>query len=130
MTREDLNEYKKIECALMAIENEIAAAYDTRKSPSLGAAFRSTGDQSGPVGRALERIEKLKKRRDDLNKRLDEIENFVDSIDDPEINAICTLHYLSGFTWEATCLQLRKHTSGGMLMDKVRKYFQAKGFEA
>ncbi|MBR3308293.1 MAG: hypothetical protein IKG00_00085 [Lachnospiraceae bacterium] len=130
MRREDLNEYTKIELSLLAIEKEIETTYNTYRSPSFVQSLNATADQDGPTCRALNRIEKLKKRRDELSSRLEEIENFVDSIEDPEINAACTLHYINGYTWEATCYQLRKHHGGSMIIEKVRQYFLKKGYES
>ena len=129
MTREELNEYTHLETSLLAIRAEIEATYNTYKSPKFDWNFKNMSSNTGPTPHALERIEKLKERCKEINERLLEIETFVNSIDDPSIRAICTLHYLSGYTWEGTCLKLRNHKGAAVVSKQVQQYFQKKGYE-
>lgn len=112
VTRDDLKNYTKMRLDLESLDLQIEAAYDTYKSPQLsaqnGGGPRDPGD---PVARALQRLEKLRAQRQELVQRMIEIEDFVSNIDDWYERAICRIHYIEGFTWEATCLRLRKHHS-------------------
>ena len=114
VTREDLKEYIRMKQYLVSVlDPKIEDAYNTYHSPQLsgqngGGSIREPGD---PVSRAYRKLEKLQQQRKILVGQMIEIEDFVESIEDWYEKAICQLHYIEGYTWEATCLNLRKHHS-------------------
>ena len=114
VTREDLKEYIKMKQYLDSVlDPKIEDAYNTYHSPQLsgqngGSGTREPGD---PVSRAYHRLDKLRTQRKELVERMIEIEDFVEAIEDWYEKSICQLHYIDGYTWEATCLNLRSHHS-------------------
>ena len=125
VTRDDLRNYQKMKIDLDSLDLQIETAYDTYKSPQLTSSGGSRQPDPGdPVSRALARIERLKQERANLVERMEEIEKFVQQIDDWYERAICRIHYIEGYTWEATCLHLRKHHSFGMVADYDRIWWK------
>lgn len=114
VTRDDLKRYISMKQYLVSVlDPMIEDAYNTYHSPQLSAQNGSSGtrEPGDPVSRANRLLDKLRKTRENLISQMIEIEDFVDAIEDWYERAICQLHYLEGYTWEATCLNLRKHHS-------------------
>ena len=114
VTREDLKQYISMKQYLVSVlDPMIEDAYNTYHSPQLSAQNGSSGtrEPGDPVARAYHRLEKLRNQREILINQMIEIEEFVESIEDWYEKSILQLHYLEGYTWEATCLNLRKHHS-------------------
>ncbi|MBR3308292.1 MAG: hypothetical protein IKG00_00080 [Lachnospiraceae bacterium] len=109
LTREDLSQYQSLIIARDSLTGQIKE-YDQLS-------------RSDHTGRAARRIRSLEAQQKIIDERMEEIENFVDSIEDPEIRTICSLHYLDGLTWEATCIQVRKHSSAAVITRKIEAFF-------
>lgn len=125
VTREDLRKYCAYLNDLAAMDLKIESMYNTYRSPQMSGDGSSRPSSPGdPVWFAYQRIEKAKQAREELRAKIREIEDFVEAIEDPEERAICNLRYLSGFTWEATCLQLKKHHSTSMITEHDRKWWE------
>lgn len=117
VTKEDLKTYQRKKLQLDAYDAQIEHAYDTYKSPTMSASGGHSSDPGDPVTRAMNKIDRLTKRRKILMEKMVEIEQFVDEIDDPLEQAICRYHYIIGLTWDATCYQIRKHHSISVVFD-------------
>ena len=125
VTREDLRKYCDYLNDLAAMDLRIETLYNTYRSPQMTGDGSSRPSSPGdPVWSAYQRIEKAKQAREDLREKIREIEDFVEAIEDPRERAICNLHYLSGYTWSATCYQLRKHYNGSMLIEYDRIWWE------
>ena len=125
VTREDLHKYCELTNELDAKDLWIETLYNTYKSPQMtGDGSSHSSDPGNPVWYACQRIEKAKEARDELRKKIREIEEFVESIEDTRERTICTLHYLAGFNWEATCRQMRGHGSSSMLIEYDRIWWK------
>ena len=130
ITRNDLKNYQKMKILLSDLDEEIEYAYNTYKSPSLSSdgSGRSLSANS-PVERALRHIKRLDDKRSEILSKISACNDFVDSIDDYLVQAICRDHYLKGYTWEATCLHLRKHSSTSVVIEMANKYFDKVGLK-
>lgn len=125
ITREDLKQYQELLIEIDSLDVRIAEAYNTYRSPSMMSDGSGHGSEPGdPTVRAMHRVERLKEERARLQERITEIEIFVSEIKDPREKAICNLHYLTGYTWQATCLRMRKHSSATMLIDYDRRWWK------
>ena len=125
ITREDLRGYQDLLIEIDSLDAQIEGLYNTYHSPQwtdTGAQFHR--DEDGPTMRALHRIDKLKKHRLELYQLQNKIEDYVSGIDDPRERTICRLHYLAGYSWQATCFQMRKHASAGMIIEHDRRYWE------
>ena len=124
VTKDDLRNYRNMFKALDALDLEIEAAYNTYKSPQFSNDGGHSDDPGDPVVRALQKIESLKKERQDLLKQIRDIEDFVSSIEDWYERAICKDHYITGLTWESTCQHLCKHNSTSVVKNYDRKWWE------
>lgn len=125
MTREDLKQYQELLIEIDSLDVRIAEAYNTYRSPSIVSDGGEHGSEPGdPTVRAMHRVERLKAERATIQERIIEIEKFVSKINDPRERTICNLHYLTGYTWQVTCLRMRKHCSASMLIDYDRKWWK------
>jgi hypothetical protein len=125
ITRDDLKKYQDLLIMIDSLDVEITETYNTYKSPAIisdGGGHAS--DPGNPTARAMHRIERLKAERARIQNQIEEIETFVSNIKDPRERAICNLHYLTGYTWSATCWRMRKHYSATMLIDYDRRWWQ------
>lgn len=131
VTKDDLKHYQDNEIALLQIDEELKDAYNTYRSPSLSnnGVKPSNPSASSPQERALRTIGRLEKKRDYFLKKQEEVKDYVFSIDDPLIFMICNYHFLKGYTWEATSVQLKSCRSKSVLIDKVNRYFTEHGLE-
>jgi len=125
ITREDLKQYQELLIEIDSLDVRIAEAYNTYRSPSMMSDGSGHGSEPGdPTVRAMHRVERLKEERATVMERIIAIEKFVSEIDDPRERAICNLHYLTGYTWQATCLRMRKHCSASMLVNYDRQWWE------
>lgn len=125
ITRNDLLNYQELLIEIDALDARIESEYNTYKSPSMmsdGGGHNS--DPSDPTARAMNRIDRLKEDRQRLLDRINELESFVQAITDPREKSICTLKYICGYTWQATCWRMRKHYSAGMLIEYDRRWWE------
>ena len=125
ITRDDLRGYQELLIELDGYDVRIEQAYNTYKSPAMvsdGGGHSS--DPGDPTARAYHRIEKLKAERQRIQERINAIESFVASIEDPRERTICNLHYICGYTWQATCWRMRKHYSSPMLVRYDQQWWE------
>ena len=124
MNRSDLKEYLRNKLALQSLDIHTDCAYDTYKSPSFEAKNTNKSDPQDPTMRALRRIEKLVEDRAEIQSKIEAVEDFVSKIDDGYEQAICRLHYLTGYSWEATCLYMRGHKSSAVIQEYDRRFWE------
>ena len=111
MTIEELEQYRGIVADINALEQEINALYDVRRSPtSDGMGHGSTpGD---PTGRAAMRIielrEQLRAEQDRWSDAAMAIEQWLRGVEDSEIRSIIRWRYALGCSWKETA----KHVYG------------------
>ena len=125
ITRDDLRGYQELLIELDGYDVRIEQAYNTYKSPAMvsdGGGHSS--DPGDPTARAYHRIENLKAERQRIQERINAIESFVASIEDPRERTICNLHYICGYTWQATCWRMRKHYSSPMLVRYDQQWWE------
>lgn len=128
ITRNDLKNYKNMQLLLQELDDEINAAHNTYKSPSLSSDGSSRPlTANSPVERAMRRIERLEKKRDEVAAKVETCEKFVDSIEDPLTQSIFRYHFIDGYSWEATCLHIRKHESKSVMINIANRYFEQAG---
>lgn len=124
ITRDDLRNYQELLIELDGYDVRIAQAYNTYRSPTMSSdGGGHSSDPSDPTSRAFQRIEQLKADRQRVQEQINAIESFVSTIDDPRERTICNLHYICGYTWQATCWRMRKHYSSAMLVEYDRRWW-------
>lgn len=125
VTIRDLKGYQNMLTLMGELDDEIAAEYDTYKSPSFSRISTAASPSTkSPQERALQRIQKLEKKQQHLEERMEEINEFVYDISDPFVMAAVRDHYIRGLTWEATCAQLNYRYSRSVTINKVNEYFR------
>lgn len=125
ITRDDLRGYQELLIELDGYDVRIEQAYNTYKSPAMVSdGGGHNPDPGDPTARAYHRIENLKAERQRIQERINAIESFVASIEDPRERTICNLHYICGYTWQATCWRMRKHYSSPMLVRYDQQWWE------
>lgn len=130
MTRETLEEYYSIASRIQAIDEEIRILY----TPSLG----GSGNQIGagrvsvrmPHSQTEEtalRIVRLKETLEEERLRLldlaEEIEAWLDTVADPEIEAIVRWHYLLRCNWKVTNIKVYGYPDYWYSRKRLERYF-------
>lgn len=130
MTIETLEQYRGIMSEIKALELEIDALYDPRKSPNGRQQSGGSGSTpSDPTGKNAMRIVEL---REKLSVKLDEwaqaaaaTEQWLDTVDDAEIRAIIRWRYLHGCGWKATAKRVYGDaTAADACRKRIRRFFQ------
>ena len=125
ITRDDLRNYQELLIELDGYDARIEQAYNTYRSPAMSSdGGGHSSDPGDPTARAYHRIELLKAERQRIQERINAIESFVAAIEDPRERTICNLHYICGYTWQATCWRMRKHYSSPMLVKYDRQWWE------
>ena len=105
VTIEILEQYRGITAEIKALEMEIEALYDVRKSPNGHEASGSTGP-GDPTGKAAMRIIELTDHKLELLTRWSEmlltIEKWLETVNDAEIRSIIRWRYMLGCGWKTT----------------------------
>lgn len=128
MTIETLEQYRGIMSEIKALELEIDALYDSRKSPTghEGAGASGPGD---PTGRSAMRIIYLKEKLvAQQERRIDTaltIVTWLQTVDDPEIRSIVHWRYLHCCGWKATAEQVYGDaTAADACRKRIRRFFK------
>ena len=84
---------------------------------------------SSPLLSVLARIEKMeklyRKKVKEMLKCLEEIEEWLDSLDDPEIKALCRYRYILGYTWTAVAMRVYRRPAEDAARKRVTRYFES-----
>lgn len=131
MNRATLEEYYSIASRIQAIDEEIRTLY----SPNLGGGGNVIG-----AGRVSVRMphsqteetalrvtalrEKLEAERERLLSLAEEIEAWLDTVEDPEIEAIVRWHYLLRCNWNVTTLKVYGYKDYWYARKRLFRYFE------
>lgn len=130
MTKQELEEYFTISSRITAIDEEIRTLY----LPQINA-----GGQSVDAGRvsarlprsktedAAIRITQLKEMLTEERQRLldlaEKIETWLESVEDPEIEAIVRWHYLLRYNWKITNIKVYGYPSYWYARQRLERFF-------
>ena len=106
MTIETLEQYRGIMSEIKALELEIEALYDVRKSPNGKESGGYSSIPGDPTGRSAMRIIQLKEQLLAQQERWSEaalkIEQWLQTVEDAEIRSIIRWRYILGLSWKQT----------------------------
>lgn len=128
MTIETLEQYRGITAEIKALELEINALYDIRKSPSLSGMSGSSGP-GDPTGQAAIRIIELKEQLTSEQERWSEmaltIETWLTTVEDAEIRSIIRWRYILGLGWKATAKRVYGDSNAADACRKrIKRFFR------
>ena len=130
MTIEDLEQYRGISSEIKALEVEIDALYDPRKSPNGRQLSGGPGSTpSDPTGHnAMKIIELTEKKLTLLTKWRDmalSIEQWLERVDDAEIRSIIRWRYIIGLSWKQTGKRVYGDLDGGdACRMRIKRFFR------
>lgn len=105
MTIEMLEQYRGITAEIKALELEINALYDVRKSPN-GQEASGSKTPGDPTGKAAMRIIELTERKLALLTKWSDmslaIEKWLETVNDAEVRSIIRWRYMLGCGWRTT----------------------------
>lgn len=126
MTIEMLEQYRGITSEIKALEMEIDALYDVRKSPNGHEASGSTGP-GDPTGKAAMRIIELTERKVALltkwSKMSLDIESWLETVNDAEIRSIIRWRYMLGLSWKRTSAKVYGRNDYYLARKKFYRFF-------
>lgn len=130
MTIETLEQYRGLIAEIKAMDAEINALYDVRKSPN-GREPGATGSgPSAPTERAVARIlelkEKQRAKRDEWERAVHEIETWLNTVADADIRSIVRWHYVLGYSWKRTSREVFGAENYYRARKKLLRYFEKK----
>ena len=133
MTKEELEEYFTISSRITAIDEEIRTLY----LPQINA-----GGQNVGAGRVSARIphskteeaairitqlrESLQAERQRLLDLAEKIERWLETVEDPEIEAIVRWHYLLRYNWRVTNIKVYGYPSYWYARQRIERFFEKK----
>jgi len=126
MTLEELKKYSDLKAEIRALEIHKRTLYRPIHSPvSDGGSYSTTpGD---PTAAAVDKIMKVEQMIDQkLNETTDrvvEINQWMKTINDPQVEAIITLHFLSDLSWNQTAKMIYPTMTGDACRKIVKRYF-------
>lgn len=130
MIRETLDEYYTISSRIDAIDEEIRRLYVPTyggNKDNIGAGRTSAPEPGNPTERAALRIVSLRARLEAERERLyqlaEEIEDWLETVEDPEIEAIIRWHYLLRCNWKTTNLKVYGYPDYDYCRKKIKRYF-------
>lgn len=129
ITLEDLRKYKRLRQSIRTLEREIMAVYVESPGPKENIAGKSsvrtpsnpTADKAWKASRLRDELEN---KLADLRRETERIERYTLQIEDVEIGAMIRAHYIRGFTWEQTAMQLYGYPDRWYCHKRVRRYFE------
>ena len=127
MTIEELENYRGITSEMKALELEINALYDVRKSPT---GHEGTGNSGpgDPTGRSAMRIIELKEKLITQQERWSDtaltIETWLNTVDDPEIRSIVRWHYILGLSWKRTSAKVYGKNDYYLARKRLYRFFE------
>jgi hypothetical protein len=126
MTIEDLEKYRGTISEMKALELEIDALYDVRKSPTGHEGTGSTGP-GDPTGRNAMRIielkEKLLTQQEKWSDTALTIESWLATVEDPEIRSIVRWHYILGLSWKRTSAKVYGRGDYYIARKRIYRFF-------
>jgi hypothetical protein len=128
MTIEVLEQYRGLMSEIKAIDAEINALYDVRRSPNGREPGGNGSTPTAPTERAVARILELQEKRarlmKDWERKLKDIEAWLDSVNDADIRSIIRWHYVLGFTWKRTSREVFGADNYYRARKKIYRYFE------
>lgn len=131
MTRETLEEYYSIASRIQAIDEEIRILYTPKlggSGNSIGAGRSSVMISGNPTEETALRVtalkEKLEAERERLLSLAEEIEAWLDTVTDPEIEAIVRWHYLLRCNWNITTLKVYGYKDYWYARKRLFRFFE------
>lgn len=126
MTIEELEAYRGIISEMKALEMEIQALYDPRKSPT-GHEGIGGSEPGDPTGSSAMRIISLKEilaeqQEHWANAALD-IETWLKTVDDSEIRSIVRWHYILGLSWKKTSYKVYGRNDYYLARKRIYRFF-------
>jgi hypothetical protein len=128
MTIDTLEQHRGLIAEIKALDAEILALYDVRKSPN---GREPTGNASGPsapteraVARILELKDKQRRKKDEWERAVKEIEKWLDTVADADIRSIVRWHYVLGYNWKRTSREVFGTDSYYRARKKLLRYFE------
>lgn len=124
MRIERLEQYRGLKAEIDAIEKLIDDLYRPIASPSGNGA--SSGP-SNPTEKTALRIialkERLRAKREKMMIELEEILTWLQTVEDCEIRAIITEHYINGHSWNVTNFKVYHYYDYFYSRKRVMRYF-------
>ncbi len=131
MTKEKLEEYYSIASRIQAIDEEIRILYLPQINAGgdpVGAGRVSSKAPRSAVEDAAMRIVKLKEQLESERLRLldlaEEIETWLDTVEDPEIEAIIRWHYLLRCNWKVTNIKVYGYPDYWYSRKRLERFFE------
>jgi len=127
MTLEELKKYTVLKAEIRALEINKRTLYRPIHSPvSDGSGHGTTpGD---PTAEAVDKIMKadqmIDQKLNEATERVLRIEQWITTINDPQIEAIITLHFLSDLSWNQTAKMIYPTMTGDSCRMIVKRYFK------
>lgn len=130
MTIETLEHRRGIMAEIKALDAEITALYDVRRSPNGKESSGNTSGPSSPTERAAMKIIELRAKRDAILREWErstaEIETWLETVTDADIRSIIRWHYVLGYTWKRTSREVYGTDSYYRARKKIIRYFEKK----
>lgn len=128
MTIETLEQHRGLIAEIKALNAEITALYDVRKSPNGREPTGNGSTPSAPTERAVARILELKEKqnakRNEWERAVKEIEQWLDTVEDADIRSIVRWHYVLGYNWKRTSREVFGTDSYYRARKKLLRYFE------
>ena len=130
VTLYDLKQYQNNKLLEREYLDELDNLNNTYKSPALASdGSGKTLSVNSPVERAMAQKARKEEKLKIVQGKIAACDDFIDSITDAQVRMICVDRFIHGYTWEATCLHLRKHRSTGTVIRMVNSYFERNGLQ-
>lgn len=131
ITLEDLRQYQAMQKEIQALEAEIMAVYIASPGPkeNVGgkSSVRTPGDPTARKAmRAIERKERLEKKKQELEGLIDRIDSYIDHMKDHHTAAILRWHFIRGLSWRQTCSKIYGYPDPDICRMAVWRYFRTK----
>ena len=128
MTIETLEQHRGLIAEIKALNAEITALYDVRKSPNGREPGGTSSGPSAPTERAVARILELKEKqnakRNEWERAVKEIEQWLDTVEAADIRSIVRWHYVLGYNWKRTSREVFGNDSYYRARKKLLRYFE------
>ena len=126
MTIEELEAYRGIVSDIKALDADIKALYDSRKSPT-GHEGIGGSEPGDPTGRSAMKIIEMKekliaKQEEWIGVKLS-IEQWLDTVEDSEIRSIVRWHYILGLNWKKTSYKVYGRSDYYLARKRINRFF-------
>lgn len=132
MDLKSLSQYRALKAELSSIREQIDGLRLTYGMSSVRYDGTGTGNStpstSSPTEDVIIKLDTLERKyikliRKNL-KSLEDIERWLDSLEDPEIKALCRYRYVIGYTWEETAFKVYGRPIEATARKRVVRYFE------